>query len=348
MSAGDDRPVAVGVAGLGRSGWNLHIETIRPMKDKFKVVAVTDPNQERCRQAKEEFQCRIHDDVESLVADREVEAVVVATLNHQHCRHSVAALKAGKDVICEKPMATSLSDADRMIEVSREAGKVLTIFQNRRYEPSFLKVREVIESGKLGRIVMIKIYAHGFARRWDWQTLREFDGGSLNNTGPHHMDHALELFGDAEPEIFCHMERALTSGDAEDHVKVILRGENSPMIDLEITSACAYPQNQWLVMGSQGGLSGTTQKLQWKYVDFSKLPARPVDRNPTPGRTYNSEELPWQEETWENTGDLISDMTRFYDDVYEALRHGAAVVVTPESIRRQIAVLEKCHELCPV
>ncbi|NIA06429.1 MAG: Gfo/Idh/MocA family oxidoreductase [Actinobacteria bacterium] len=348
MSVAKSRLIRVGIAGLGRSGWDIHAKAMRAMPEKFKIVAVTDPDPARCREASAEFGCRIHPDFTALVNDAEVELTVVATPNRMHPPNTIQAMEMGKNVVCEKPMAATVAEAEEMIKVSRETGQLLAVFQNYRYLPSFLKVREVIESGKLGRIVMIKISIHGFGRRWDWQTLKEFGGGTLSNNVPHFLDQALQLLGEAEPEVFCQLQRTLTSGDAEDHCKVILRASGAPMIDLEITSACAYAQDMWLVMGTQGGLHGSAAKLEWKYVDFSKMPPRPVDRKPTPDRSYNREQYDWVEESWEIPQDFPNEAERFYLDLYETIRQAKPLFITAESVRRQIAILEKCRELSPM
>ncbi|HLZ09323.1 MAG TPA: gfo/Idh/MocA family oxidoreductase, partial [Chloroflexota bacterium] len=132
--------------------------------------------------------------------------------------------------------------------------------------------------------------------------------------------------------------------DAEDHVKVILQIAGGPLADLEFSNACAYPQDPWLVMGTQGGLAGSHAQLRRRYVDPRLLPARPLSREPTPGREYNREELPWVEETADlsHEGHRASNK-RLYHDLYATLRQGAPLQITPESIRRQIAVLEKCR-----
>jgi predicted dehydrogenase len=282
-----------------------------------------------------------------MLADDEVELVVVSLPSYLHPSASVEALQAGKHVVCEKPMAVRLSDADRMIAAAKEAERTLTVFQNYRYDPDYLKVREVIESGKLGRIVMIRMAWQGFGRRWDWQTLQSYDGGSLNNTGPHPIDIALQLFGPGKPELFCHLERTLTLGDAEDHVKLILTGPDAPMLDVEFTSACAYPQEAWLVMGTQGTLAGTRRALRWKYLDPAQLPPRQVDERPTPDRSYNREPIEWTEETWDRSEYSGPRHTGFYLDLHETIRHGGPLAVTPESVRRQVAILEECHRRFP-
>ena len=224
-------------------------------------------------------------------------------------------------------------------------GRILTGSQNLRYTADFLKIREVIASGKLGRIILIRIAWHWFRRRWDWQTLKEFGGGSLNNDGSHVIDQALLLFGDAEPQIFCHMEATpLSMGDAEDHVKIIMQAAGAPMMDMEFSNAWAYPQETWSVVGTQGGLSGSHSQLRWKFVDPAALEPRQVSRQPTPDRSYNREVLPWQEESCEFPDEAYTDSNkRLYQDLYRTLRQNAPLAVTAESIRRQIAVLEQCR-----
>lgn len=336
--------VNVGIAGLGRSGWDIHARAFGELEDLYNVVAVFDPIEERKLEAVNRFGCRAYSNFDSLIGDDEVELTVIATPSYLHAPQAIKALMAGKKVVCEKPMAASLDAADNMIEAARNSGCLLTIFQNRRYDPDFLKIREVIESGKLGRIVLVKISSHSFGRRWDWQTLKKFGGGELRNNGPHAIDQALQLFGKKEPEVFCDLQRTLTLGDAEDHVKIVLKGPESPTIDIEVTRACAYPQNRWLVMGTKGGLRGTSSSLDWRYYDPEDLPSRHVVTEPTPDRSYNREDIPWNEETWQAGEDYMSGALSFYQELYSTLRHGAPLGVTPESVRRVMWIIEKCYE----
>jgi len=340
--------INVGVIGLGKSGWGIHIVMLRKVLDKYNIAAVSDPDKKRQKEAADEFNCHTYSNFDDLIKDPDVELVIVATPSHLHTSCSIKALKAGKHVVCEKPMATSLADANKMLKTAKKTGMILLPFQNKRYDPDFIQIRKVIDSGKLGRIIMIKQTSHGFGRRWDWQTLKEFGGGTLNNTAPHAIDQLLQLFGkkDAE-EIFCHLERTMTLGDADDHVKIILKAKEQPMIDLEITSVCAYPHEHWIVMGTQGTLDGGAKELRWKYFDPKKLPSRKVDIKPTPDRSYNKEDIPWKEQTWKVAGATSRDPD-FYNDVYKTIRKGKPLYITPESVRRQIALIQKCHRMCPV
>ena len=138
----------------------------------------------------------------------------------------------------------------------------------------------------------------------------------------------------------------MSFGDAEDHVKVILRAPGAPLIDMEFSNACAYPQEIWLVMGTQGGLAGSHAQLRWKSIDPDVLPARQLSREPTPDRSYNREELPWVEETCDLSKEgHRTNNRRLYHRLYATLREGAPLAITPGSIRRQIAVLEACRQL---
>lgn len=337
--------IKVGISGLGRSGWGIHANALEKCSEMYDVVAVFDPIEERRKEAKERFNCRDYSDFNSFLKDEEIELVVIATPSHLHALQTIEALRAGKNVVCEKPMATSLAEADEMIKTARATGKILTVFQNRRYSPDFLKVKEVIQSGKLGRIVLIKIYSHSFGRRWDWQTLRKFGGGELNNNAVHLIDQAVQLIGEDKDiqVMFCDLQKTLTLGDAEDHVKIILSAPNST-VDIEVTRACAYPQNWWLVMGTQGGLTGSNSSLRWKYFDPKLLPPRQVETEPTPDRSYNREEIPWEEEVWNLDNTCKSGEVAFYEALYKTLREGAPLGVTPESVRKVMYLIEKCRE----
>jgi len=344
----DQDPIQVGIAGLGRSGWDIHARLLAPLAGRYNIAAALDADAARRQEAADRFGCRTYDSYPDLLADEAVELVIVAVPSHLHPEYAVVALQAGKDVVCEKPMAMSLRDADRMIAAAEQSGRILAVFQNRRYDPDFVKVREVIDSGLLGRIVLIHLSETSFSRRWDWQTLQTYGGGTLNNTGPHHLDMALQLFGEAEPRVFCHLERTLTLGDAEDHVKIILSGPGAPMIDIEISSACAFPLPTWHILGTQGGLQGSKHHLHWKYVDPATLPPRTVDTHPTPNRSYDRDDPQWMEGSWGIIADTGPGHTGFYLDLYETIRHGAPLAITPESARRVVWLQETCHRLSPL
>jgi predicted dehydrogenase len=339
--------VRVGIAGLGRSGWNIHARTLRMLPEQFRIVAVADSSAQRRAEATQTFGATAYETFEKLVDDDSVELLIVATPSHFHVDHTIAALRAGHHVVCEKPLGLDAEEVGRSVEAARLSGRILTGFQNRRYEPHFLKVKSLIESGLLGRIVMIRMAWHLFGRRWDWQTLKRYGGGMLNNFGAHIIDQALLLIGDGEPGVYADLQQTLALGDTEDHSKIILKSDGAPTIDIELTSSCCYPQDRWLVMGTAGGIIGTMEHLEWKWVDWSTMPQRQVQTDTiAEGRAYQREELTWQSDSWDRPKDLPreNEYLAFYRDMFASIREGRPVAVTPESVWRQIAVIDACRQ----
>ena len=343
--------IRVGIIGQGRSGYDIHARHLVNDR-KYKIVAVAEPLADRRKQAEEEFGADTYEDCRDLLARDDLDLVVNATPSHLHVPITLAAFKAGHHVLCEKPLARRASEVDRLIRASEKAGKLLAIFQQSRFAPYFVKVRSLIDSGVFGRVVMIRIAFNGFGRRWDWQTLQEYHGGNLLNTGPHPLDQALQLFGPGKPKVTCLMDRANTFGDAEDHVKLILSGEGRPTIDLEISSCCPYPTYTYQVYGTRGGLTGSTSQITWKTFNPRTAPKQRLIREPLPDHAYCREELKWTERTWtvpKGRSNLFGTMAQqFYRHLYKTLTEGAPLVITPEQVRQQIAVIEEAHRQNPL
>ncbi len=341
-----DGVLRVGIAGLGRSGWGLHAATIRRLPTLFRLTAVTDPIDERGKEAGEAFGCAVYSSVAEIARADDVDLLVVATPSTQHAAQAIEGMENGKHVLVEKPFAVTLAEADEMLATSARTGRQVIGSQNLRYTADFIKLREVVDSGRLGTIVQINIRQHAFRRRWDWQTLSRLGGGALNNDASHVIDQALQLLGDGEPSVLARLVRTpLSGGDAEDHAKILLSMPGGPVVDVEITSACAYPQEKWLVFGTRGTLTGGVNRLTWRYIDPDLLPTRPLaSEDPVPDRTYHTEELPWVHEECDLAGETYANShVRLYRRLYETLRHHRPADITPQSVRRQIAVLERCR-----
>ncbi len=351
MAKSKKKQVRVGIIGQGRSGYGIHANHLKKDR-KYKIVAVSDPIEDRRAQAEKEFGADAYEDHSDLLARDDLDLVVNTTPSHLHAPVTVEAFKAGHNVLCEKPLATNVADVDKMMRAAKKADKMLAIFQQSRFAPYFEQVRKVIDSGVLGRIVMIKCAMNGFSRRWDWQTLQKFGGGNLLNTGPHPLDQVLQLYGPGKPDVLCIMDRANTFGDAEDHVKLILTGKDRPTVDLELSSCAAYSPYTYMVYGTLGGLMGGTAEMQWKYFKPEKSPNQELVTEPLTGRTYCREKLNWVERSWtvpKSKSNQFAYMVRtFYRHLHATLTEGAALVITPEQVRQQIAVIEEAHRQNPM
>jgi len=341
-------PIRVGVLGQGRSGLDIHCKWFREDPRKYKIVAVSDLLKDRRKRAEAEMDCDTYADYHDLLARDDLDLVVNSLPSFLHPPVTIEALKAGHNVVCEKPLAWNVAKLDEMIAAARKARRVLAPFQQSRSAPYFQQILKVLDSGVLGEIRQIRICANGYARRWDWQTVQEYKGGNLLNTGPHFVDQAVCLLDFKVPEVTCAMGRANTFGDAEDYVKVLLQAKGKPVIDLEISSCDAYPGDMYNIAGTRGGLAGGGGGLRWRYFDPKKAPKQKLLRSPLPGPSYCREELKLTEKTWkpskaqQNSFQYMSKC--FYDQLFKVLRDGAPLLVTPQQVRVQMHVMEACHQ----
>ncbi len=336
-------PISVGIAGLGRSGWNIHAAALEA-HEGYRVAAVADPVLERRDEARARFGCTAYEEPRDLFADPAVELVVVATPSHTHAPLAAQALEAHKQVVVEKPMAQDLDELDLAIAAARRTERVLTCYQPYRFHADFLALREVIASGRLGRVVLVKHTRNNFVRRSDWQMLRRFGGGELSNNGPHSLDQALLLLGEGPVEVCADLQHTIGGGDAEDHVKLLLKA-NGMVVDIEISHCCALPQPEWMVFGTAGALCSTPAGFRVRCFDPAGLPTPVVDEGPAAGRRYQRpEELPWREEEL-HPAQGRPPALRFYDGLLQTLRAGAPLEVTAQSVRRQIEIIERARRL---
>ncbi|MDP6353736.1 MAG: Gfo/Idh/MocA family oxidoreductase [Planctomycetota bacterium] len=332
-------PVRYGVVGLGRSGWNIHVKNLRP-RDDAKIVAVSDPLEERRQEAADEFGCETYESIEEMLKQDDIEVAVIATPSVLHGPDTLKTFAAGKNVVVEKPMAMTVAEADQMIAASKETGLKLFVHQNWRFNRVFTHLKDIAESGKIGRLYHVRNYSSGFARRDDWQTLAKNGGGVLNNTCPHFLDMLIQLAGGSIRNVMGDLQQIASAGDVEDHVKAFLRSENGCTVDMETSSAqnVAATLPSWILCGSSGTLTsdGKQSTIRW----FDPDEAGPIEARDIAAvdRKYGSESKPldWHEETVEAQGPDIGD---FYDNVTGVMRREEEMIVTPESVREVIRVI---------
>ena len=158
--------IRVGIAGCGKIAQVRHLPEYRDHPNA-RVCGLFDLNRERAEALAEEYHARAYGTYEEMLADPEIDAVSVCTANIAHADMAVAALKAGKHVLCEKPMATTLEDCERMVQAARESGRVLMIGQNQRLAAAHVKARELIEVGAIGKLLTFTTaFRHGGPETW--------------------------------------------------------------------------------------------------------------------------------------------------------------------------------------
>ena len=196
----------VGIIGCGGIARQKHFPALTNASDRVEIVACCDIIPERAEKAAKEFgtpECKVFTDYHDLVAMPEIEIVYVLTPNVAHCEISVAALEAGKHVLCEKPMAASVQDAQRMIDAWKKSGKLFTIGYQNRYRPDSQTLKRLCEEGEIGDIYYAQ--AHALRRRgvptWGVFTDKSKQGGGpLIDIGTHSLDLTLWFMDNYEPK----------------------------------------------------------------------------------------------------------------------------------------------------
>lgn len=334
-------PIKIGVIGLGRAGYNIHVLRLRG-DDRFQITACTDFIPARMKEMKDEFGCETFKDVDAMLKGADAEIICVASFSDTHAALAMDVMKSGRAAICEKPIADSVADAKKLVATAAKTGQKLLVHHNYRFFPETRYLMELVNSQRLGDVFEIRMRALHFGRRYDWQCMRSHAGGVLNNTCPHFLDIGLQLLGSPVQEIFCDLKQIASYGDVEDHVKVILKGANGRVFDMEVSSVCAFNEPKWTVLGSQGTLvsDGATGKLKW--FDPKKAGSYKLLEKPTPDRSYVSDtKLPWQEVEEPTKGKSIGD---FYDSVYAVLRQNKPLVVKPEEALEVVRVTQECKK----
>lgn len=184
----------VGIAGFGMAAQVMHAPFLATMS-QYQVTTVLERNRTDSKQLFPE--ATIVRTLEELLL-QDVDLVVITTPNDTHLPYALQALSAGKHVVLEKPFTISSGDAEQLIQASQSSGKVLSVFQNRRYTADFLTIQKVIKEGLLGDVHEYEAHYDRFRPHPKAAAWREADlpgSGILYDLGPHLIDQALCLFG---------------------------------------------------------------------------------------------------------------------------------------------------------
>lgn len=339
--------IKTALIGLGRIGWSYHLPNIQK-HDGFELCAVVDVSEERLAEAKESYGVRGYTELESMLSQEKPELVVIASPTHLHREHAIQALRAGADVFLDKPMAPSYEDARAIADTAKETGRKLMIYQPHRAVPETVVLNRIFESGKLGEIYMIKRAVSSYERRNDWQTLKKFGGGMLNNYGAHYIDQMMYLTGDSVKSHYCRCHRIATLGDAEDVVKIVLQMQRGITVDIDINCATAYPIPAWMIFGKYGtavyeGDGWVKGEFKIRYYDPHKVKAREVDESlAAAGRAYSTDApLPWVEETHPV---LQEEKIDFYEKCYEYFALDKPPFVPIEQTMTLMQLISQMHK----
>ena len=214
--------IGIGMVGYGLAGRLFHAPYIDAV-DGLRIRAIATSNPERRAQAlSDRPDAEVVGSVDALLARPDVEVVVVVTPNRSHAPIGTQALAAGRHVVVDKPIAMSVPEAEALIEAADRAGRILSVYQNRRWDGDFQTVRSLIADGVLGEIDSLEARFERWAAVGpEWRETAEEAGGPHRDLGAHLVDQSLVLFGEAT-RVFAQMDSRRPGSRVEDSVFVAM------------------------------------------------------------------------------------------------------------------------------
>tara|TARA_B100000809_G_scaffold174168_1_gene171424 strand:- start:19 stop:1077 length:1059 start_codon:yes stop_codon:yes gene_type:complete len=278
---------------------------------------------------------------EEVLSDDDVELVVLATPNDLHASQAIAALEAGKHVVTDKPMCLDGVEADAMLAAAQASGRILTVFQNRRWDGDYLTVKQLLAEGQLGDLVYAQVAwgQYGAPRSWRGEAHR--GGGKFVDLGAHMIDQALQLVPAPLERVYARLTDAGLDNDVEDHAHCVLSFANGAEIHVVTSSLARISMPRWYVLGTEGA--------------FVKNGVDPQERAMIDGNIDSATES--ERDNWprlrrelagrstETVFDGVPGRWRsFYENVAAAIRGEAELAVTPASVRAVMGVFDAARE----
>lgn len=335
-------PIKTALLSFGMSGEVFHAPLLNALPE-FSLSHIVQRSSDKARQHFPDVQ--ILRTVDEVFAIPEIELVVVNTPNETHFDFVSKALLAGKHVVVEKPFTVNVKEADALIALAKKQGRILTVFQSRRFDGDFLTVKKLVADKAVGQLVEFVAHYDRFRNYVEantWKEERSPGTGIVYNLGSHMLDQVVSLFGlplyaDARIGI------QRPGGKVDDFYDIRLEYENMLAI---VKSSYLVKENmpRYILHGVQGsfvkfGIDPQEQDLKNKVVPGTA--GWGVEPKEFWGK-LNSMATGADVQT--NVETLPGNYLEFYRNVYAAITEDRPLAVTPEQARDVIRLIEICYE----
>lgn len=344
------KEIGFGIVGHGFMG-HEH-ETMLTQIEGIRVVGISDIDPNQLEDVKPGI--KRYESNEAMFADPEVDVVLIVANNNQHHDLVIQAARAGKDIICEKPVAMSVSELDDMIKVTSECGVKFTVHHQRRLDRDFRIMKEVYDKKLLGDVYMLKNSLYGFnGNMHDWHVFVSEGGGMLYDWGVHLIDQILWMMPGIKITSVYADVRNVINHEVDDYFKILLKFSNGIMAEIELGTYLLtdkmhdkWFERHWLMSGNQGsayvdgfepeGKIVRTSHLLTNVKEHRTMTAAGPTRSfgpPAPG-TLTTEELP-------QTNCCHRD---YFENYKKAYHEQEEFLVKAEETRRVLCLMDAIRE----
>lgn len=353
LSAGKRRQemsdIQLGIIGYGFMG-HEHMTMLSDFEG-IKIAGVCDIDPDQMKDVKEGIPC--YSSAEELLADPDIQVVIIAVNNNQHRKIVEMAARAGKDIICEKPAAMSVKELDEMAGIVKECGVKFTVHQQRRYDPDFRTMKEVYDRKELGDVYTIKNQLYGYnGNMHDWHVYISEGGGMLFDWGVHLIDQIMWMMPEAKIKSVFADVRNIINFEVDDYFNILLKFDNGVTANIELgtyylkDAPYNWFERHWFMGGNKGTAYVDGFHPEGKIVRTTEL-LHNVSGNRTmtaagPTRSFGNpreglivtEPLP----------EVHTSHRNFFENYVKAYRGEEDFLVKIPEVRRVLAVMEAVRE----
>ena len=335
-------PIKTALLSYGMSGEIFHAPLLAA-DPNFSLATVLQRNSDNAKSRYPDI--RIVRTVDDIMKDDSIELIVINTPNESHFEYTTLALESGKHVVVEKPFTVNVQEADKLINLAIKKNRLLTVFQNRRWDGDFMTVKKVLENNWVGKVAEFELHYDRYRNYIEANTWKEEEGpgtGILYNLGSHMLDQVIMLFGKPN-EVDARVGIQRPNGKVEDFYDIRMHYDSFQTI-VKSSYLVREATPRYILHGTEGS--------------FIKYGIDPQEQALKDGRMPGS--ASWGCEGKEFWGKLNTTLgglhydglvetlpgnySAFYKNVFGAIRNNEPLAVRPEESRDVIRLIEACYE----
>jgi len=337
---GSQQQINVVVIGYGFAGRSFHTYLVG-LEPRLRLHGVCARDPDKRAKAAAERNCKTYAEVDEVLADKDVDLVILATPHDTHAPLAIKALNAGKHVVSDKVMCLNGHECTAMINAAERSGKLLTVFQNRRWDGDLLTIKHLMETGKLGDVRWLEMAWQRYGVWGGWRATIEKGGGRLYDLGAHMIDQALHLFPEPVESVYARVRREWDHAPTESAATVTINFTTGRTAIIDTASMNRWPKPRFHVIGRDA-----------TFVKWGEDPQEPAmvagnidSSKESPdkfGKLYTGETKSGHETTTIET--LPGRWRNFYENIADVLLNSAAPAVTLPQMRRLMGVFDAIFE----
>ncbi|MBR4235647.1 MAG: Gfo/Idh/MocA family oxidoreductase [Clostridia bacterium] len=334
-------PFNSAVIGLGGMG-TWHVKSIQDKVSRIHVKGAYDIRPEALEKTAS-LGIKAYSSLDEVLSDPEIDLVTIAIPNDMHAPTAIRALRAGKNVVCEKPVTLNSAELQQILDVQKETGKLFSVHQNRRWDKDFCIVKEAKKQGLLGELTFVESKVQGSrGSMYGWRGYKRNGGGMLLDWGVHLIDQIMQLDPTKVVKVDSHLLSVYTP-EVDDNIKLMLLFEDGMSAVLEMSTMCLIPSPRWHVEGTKGTLCIDDWSCKGEMYQLKQDAAMEWDEDivyteagptrtmaPRPKYTMNKIALP----------KVKADWSEYYNNIADVMEGKAELIVKPEQTMRVMKVID--------